>query len=101
MINFLIGISITIIVEFFVIFFFITKNYQEGLLFITLINLITFPIANYAYNFLLSNLIIIEIFVIIAELLLIKTMFRLKYSKSLCISLIANMITASISLFFI
>ena len=87
------NLIITIIVEFFVYYLFIKKDISKLFLCSVLINSFTLPIATYSYYTALDNLIIIEILVWVAELFLIKWLFETNYSKSVWMSLSANLIT--------
>jgi hypothetical protein len=98
MIGFIIGIITTILAEFTVISLFIKKDFPRILFYSALINSFTFPLANYAYHNILNNFLAIEILVMLAESVLIVILFRMKYPKSLLISLAANAVTASISI---
>jgi len=63
--------------------------------YIILINLFTWPLANLFYGEGL-NYLITETLVVITESLLILLMFKIKYLKSLIISLVGNTISASL-----
>jgi len=100
MIQYLLALVVTIIFEFIIIWIFIRKKPLKILLYSTLINSLTLPIATYGYQNILKNFYVIEILVIFTESILIKLLLRIKYTKALLISFIANFITALIGLLF-
>jgi len=100
MIQYLLALLITILVEFVIIWVFIRKEPSKLFLYSILMNSFTLPIATYGYQDILNNLFVIEILVVFAESILIMLLLRIRYVKALCISFIANLITALISLLF-
>lgn len=90
----IITLAITILIEFLVIWLFLRGRLTEILLYSTLINCLTLPLATYGYNYLVHNLVLIEVLVILAESLLIMLLFKIKYTKALLISAVANLVTA-------
>lgn len=98
MTNLIIALTITIIVEFLILYIILKNSPFKILFYSLLINSLTLPVATYIYQNLLENLFIIEIFVIIAESILIMVLFKIDYKKALIISIIANGITALIGI---
>ena len=88
MINyFLLGFFLTFLIEVVIVFYFI-KNKKNLFLYIFLINLFTWPIANFFSIYV--KVMLIEIGVILVESVLLVLLFDLKYKKSLLLSLIMN-----------
>jgi len=75
---------------------FVRKNVQNLLLSSLLINAVTWPLANFFYG-IYGTFIVIEAFVFLAEIPLIKLLLRLEWRKALVISLTANLTTALLS----
>lgn len=96
----LIPIILTLVVEFIVYFIAMRKNYGYLILYAILINTFTNPLASlfFGWGF---NFWGIEFVVFIAEIFLIKYLLEVSYKKAIIISLIANVITAFLSLFFL
>jgi len=92
----LIALTITIMVEFNVIWIIIRKKPLELFIYSVLVNSLTLPLATYGYYYVLNNLFLIELIVVLAESLLLMILLRLKYPKALAISFAANFITALI-----
>jgi hypothetical protein len=90
---------LTFLTEFFIILLFLRKNPLKILLYVFLINLFTWPLANFAYSY-DFNFYLIESIVVLAESVLLMYLLDLKYFNALLISFIANFITASFSFFF-
>ncbi|MBN2142162.1 hypothetical protein JW711_02425 [Candidatus Woesearchaeota archaeon] len=99
----------TIIIEFLVILAFIRKEPGKLLLFSTVMNMITWPIAYLTYNFMRNQLILhpypillaVEMAVFAAETVAIRFGLKQGWPKSTMISIVANGITAFIGLFLI
>jgi hypothetical protein len=87
---FLYTVFLTIFVEFLVIWLFIRKQTAEILLYTILINCFTLPLATYGYNYAVTNIVLIEILVILTESLFIMVLLKIKYPKALVISAAAN-----------
>jgi len=98
--QYLLGLIITILIEFFIIWILLKKDFLKLILYSVLINSFTLPIATYSYQNIIPNFYVIEMLVIFVESILIMLLLRLKYPKAFFISLIANLITALISLMF-
>lgn len=96
-IQYLLALAVTILCEFVVIWLFIRKKPLKLLLYSTLINSFTLPLATYGYQNVLKNFYFIELLVVLAESILIMVLLRIKYPKSLLISFVANFVTALIS----
>ena len=88
----------TIFVEFLAYFILIRKNPLKLFLYSVLINSITNPLANFAYQ-IFGNFLIIEILVFLAEGFLIKVLFQTNYQKAFLVSFCANLASALIGLF--
>ncbi len=88
--------GLTIIIEYIVYIIAIRKNYWKLLGFAALINLITFPFANWFYSW-INMFWLIEFFVFLLEFGLIILLMKVKWQKALIISLIANLITTLLS----
>ena len=91
--------GLTIVIEFIVYSLFIRKNYSLLLFYSILINSFTNPLANLIYGFGI-NIFLIEFFVFLVEVFLIKYLLKISYKKAILISLIANLITGLGSLLF-
>jgi hypothetical protein len=83
---------ITIIIEFLIYLLFIKKQYKKLLIYSILINSFTNPLANLFFS-LNYNIFIIELFVFLIEVVLIKYLFNLRLKKSIIISFLANLIS--------
>ena len=92
MISLFYNFLITFILELIIFYVFIRKNYFKTLCYVLLINLFTWPIANFIYS-VWQNIFIIEIGVFIIEGILIMLMFELKWRKAFLISFITNLIS--------
>jgi len=84
---------ITFLLEFIVLSLFLRKGYFAVFLYVFLINLFTWPLANLAYG-LGVNFFLVELCVVFAESVLIMLLFRLVFRKSLLISFLANGLSA-------
>ncbi len=89
---------LTILLEFLVIWIFFRKKPLKVLFYTILINCLTLPLATYGYNYIISNLVLVEIMVILAESLLIMLLFKIKYGKALLISAVANVVSTLVGL---
>lgn len=99
-IHYIFALIITILAEFVIFWIFIRKNPSKLLLYSVLINCFTLPLATYAYQNILNSLLPAETFVFLVEIPLIKWLLEIKYSKSMLMSFIANLITGLIGLVF-
>lgn len=97
--NLLLALTLTVLMEFPVIYLFIREKPGRTLLCTLLINLFTLPLATFSYIYLLPNLVIIEALVVVWELLLIKLIFQVKFSTAFIISLAANTVSALMGVF--
>ncbi len=87
---------LTILMEIVVYLIFFRKNFKKVLLYCILINAFTWPLAMLFYG--LTNFFILtEILVFLTEIYLIKILFGIKLEKAFVLSLIANLITATIT----
>ncbi len=98
MINLILALLITIIVEFLIFYLFLRKSPLKLLIYSVLINSFTLPLATYIYVYILNNFLIVEISVVLVESVLIMLLMEIKYKKSVLISLIANLVSAIIGL---
>jgi hypothetical protein len=87
---------LTFVLEFLIIFLLTKHDWKKLLLYVLLINLFTWPLANLAYHF-GGNFYLIELNVILAEGLLLSLLLRKKYIYCLGLSFIANLVTALLS----
>lgn len=90
---------LTVLFEFVIVSFFIKKNYIQLFIYVLLINLFTWPIANFLYG-IYFNFYFIEIGVILIESILLMLLLKIKYTKSLLISFLANLASALMSFLF-
>ena len=107
--KYLVPLLITIAVEYIILLLFIRKKPLLVFFFCVLINTFTQPLATVFYRYLLVDFsytlllpeqipfFIVEICVVLIESVLIMLLFKLKYLKSLLISIVANFITAILS----
>jgi hypothetical protein len=97
----LLAFILTFAIELLVIKFFAKKRWMKTLLYVFLINLFTWPIANMLYGFFpsIEAAIAIEAGVILVESVLISLLFEIGYRKSLFVSAVANVISALVGLF--
>ena len=86
----LLGFFLTLLFELIISFFFI-KNKKNLIFYILLINLFTWPIANFISLYI--NIIIIEGGVIFTESFLLMFLFNLRYKNSLILSLLNNIVS--------
>ncbi len=100
MINNVLSLVLTIIIEYVVVWFFVRKNPLRIFLYVVLINSVTQPLANYFYQNAFNNFWLIELMVVLAESVLIMWLLEIKYKKAIIISLSANFVTALVSLIF-
>jgi hypothetical protein len=94
--TYLFAFFITFVLEFTIILLITKMSWKELFLYVLLINLFTWPLANLAYYF-GGNFYLIEINVILLEGLLLMLLLRKSYASSLGLSFIANLITALLS----
>jgi hypothetical protein len=98
MIDLLLALLITIIVEFLILWFIFKDSPLKLFIYSVIINSFTLPIATYIYLNVLNNILIVELSVILIESVLIMFLFEIKYKKAIFVSLIANLVTAAIGL---
>ena len=89
----------TIIIEFAVYLIAIRKNAIMLLVYALLINGLTNPLVNLFFNIMSPTILVVEFFVIVVEVFLIKYLFEIKYWKAILISLIANIISFVVGFF--
>ncbi len=92
----LINFLLTFIIELIIYFIFIRDKKLNIVLYCLLINLFTWPLANLIYGF-WANFWLIELCVFLIEFILIKILFNISWKRAITISLIANLISASLS----
>ncbi|MDP3065154.1 MAG: hypothetical protein Q8N08_00265 [Methanobacteriaceae archaeon] len=66
-----------------------------------LINFLTLPLAQFTYFYLLNNLFFLEVVVVLVESLLIMLLFQIKYPKALYVSILANLASAVLGLWWV
>ena len=91
---YLIAFLLTLALESIVLYFLLKRNWLEIIKISFLINIITWPIANYLYAQVLSNFWLIEFFVFLAESILLFYLLKIKYFKALYVSFLINFVTA-------
>jgi hypothetical protein len=92
------SLLLTILIEFFILIIFLRENPVRILLYTILINCLTLPLATTGYHYVISNLILIEIMVIITETLFFRFLFKIRYTKAFTVSLAANLVSAVMGL---
>lgn len=97
---FLIGFALTLVIEFLIVWAFFRHDALRVFYLCFLINLFSWPIANWVYGF-YNGFYIIELAVVLAESVLIMLLFRVNYWKALLISFTANLVSALVGKFFI
>jgi hypothetical protein len=91
----------TIILEFVVYSLFVRKKYLELLGYAVLINCFTWPLAALVLGYFMNLFWIVEFFMFLVEIPLIKLLTKVSWWKALIISLVANLITILAGLFII
>ena len=94
------GLLSAIVVEFLVYWAFIRKTPRTLFFFSVLINMLTLPLANFGYYYVIHNFLLIEGVVVAVESILIFVLLKQKYRTALLISIVANTITALMSFLF-
>lgn len=97
----LVATGITVIIESFIAWLFLRSNIVKIILYVFFINFFTLPLATFTYQYLLNNFVLIEFIVFIVESVLIYYLFEIKFRKAILVSLVINLTTSLISLFFI
>lgn len=92
------ALLLTMIIEFIIYFLFIRKDPWNLLLYSILINSFTNPLMNYLYNFQIGYLYLLEGCVVVVEIVLIKLLMEISYSKALLISFFSNLTTMVIGI---
>ncbi|PJE68526.1 hypothetical protein COU96_03290 [Candidatus Shapirobacteria bacterium CG10_big_fil_rev_8_21_14_0_10_38_14] len=98
--QYLTALIATILVEFLVIAILVRERFFKIFWYFILINCFTFPLANYLYQDALPNLLLIEVFVFLVEIPLIKFLLKTKFHEALLFSFIANLTSALLEAFF-
>lgn len=91
------ALLLTIIVEFFVICFFVDESAIRVLFYSVLINGFTQPLAMIAL-YLFGGFILVEFLVFLVEVPLLMVLLEIKFRIGFKVSFIANLLTASMSL---
>ena len=100
MINRFSALILTIVIEYVVVWFFFRKNSLKLFGIVILINCFTHPLALYFFLNSFTNLWIIEMFVFLTEVVLIKLLLEIRYSRAMLISFTANLVTTLAGLLF-
>jgi len=90
------GFLTTLITELIVYFMFIKGKKLNIFLYCLLINSFTWPLANLIYAY-INLFLLIELGVFLIELILIKILFSVGWKKAILISLVANILTTTLS----
>lgn len=85
---------ITILIEFIIISFWLKDRLHRIFIYITLINALSWPLANLIYYYLIMNFLLVESAVFLVEGILIKHLFDINYSQAFMVSLIINTASA-------
>lgn len=96
--NILYELVLTFLIELGIYFIFIKDKKVKIVLYCLLVNSITWPLANLLYES-VNSFLLIEFLVFACESALIFYLFEIKLKKAILISLVANLITASIGFF--
>lgn len=83
---------ITIVIEFLIFSLILRRDYFKLFCYSLIINAFTNPLANFAFSFNIS-LLLIELCVLAVELFLIKYLFEINYEKAMELSAIANLLS--------
>jgi hypothetical protein len=96
--NFFTPWIITVIIEFVIIWSFIREKPVKLFFYSILINSITLPLATGMYIYFFHNLLLIECLVFLVEVVLLKAVLEITYSRAIIISLLANIISLIVGL---
>ena len=88
---------LTFIIELFILYLCLRKDYFKITFYVLLINLFSWPLANWIYGF-WYNLLFIELGVFFIEGVLIMLLFELNWKKAFIISFVANFVSALVGL---
>lgn len=91
------ALLVTIVVEFAVLWLLTRRKPFPLLLYVTLINAFTEPLASYAYQSILPNFWLVEATVVLVESVLLAALLRVSYPRALVLSLLANLASAALS----
>jgi|SRR3989344_4707559 len=91
---------INLLIEVCIVILFIKERFFKILLYILLINFVSWPIANLMYS-LNVNIFVVEILVFIFEFIFIMALFNLSYKKALVLSFAINITSFVIGLIFL
>lgn len=84
---------LTIFIEFVIIWSFQRKEPLKLLFYSFLVNSFTLPLASYAYFYICSNLVMVEVLVVIIEVVFLKYLLNVGYKRAILISFAANLCT--------
>lgn len=84
---------LTIFIEFVIIWSFQRKEPLKLLFYSFLVNSFTLPLASYAYFYICSNLVMVEVLVVIIEVVFLKYLLNVEYERVILISFAANLCT--------
>ena len=94
------ALVLTIFIEYVIILLTLKYNRTPLLLYVTLINLVSFPLAVRLYTFQVLTFYETEFFVFVLESVLFGMLIQEKYSRIVLSILLANSVTASLSFIF-
>ena len=84
---------LTIFIEFVIIWSFQRKEPLKLLFYSFLVNSFTLPLASYAYFYICSNLVMVEVLVVIIEVVFLKYLLNVGNKRAILISFAANLCT--------
>jgi hypothetical protein len=87
------ALLITILLEAAVFLILLKQDISKLLLCSILINSFTNPLLNYFYNFIMHDLLMLELAVVGIESLLLMALMQLKFTRALAVSSIANLVS--------
>lgn len=91
--NFFAPWIITVIIEFVIIWSFMREKPLKLFFYSILINSITLPLATGIYTYFFHNLLLMEALVFLVEVVLLKAVLDIEYSRAVIISFLANIIS--------
>jgi hypothetical protein len=96
--NFFAPWIITVIIEFVIIWSFIREKPLKLFFYSILINSITLPLATGIYTYFFHNLLLMETLVFLVEIVLLKAVLEINYSRAIIISFMTNIISFVVGL---
>lgn len=106
MINFVFAFFLTFIIELFVIWLILSRDFELKMLLqiVFLINLFSLPFVWFVFPYFISDytnsLLLSEIFVLFFEALLLSTLLSLNFSRAVFVSFVANLISFLVGFLF-